>query len=217
MPGVPVTVAAGFRDRDRAWLVQTLMPGEPLSVVMPALTEAQRHRLWAALGCMARDLHAVGGPWFGTPDGQHRYPDWPSMVRADAEGLLEDARRYGLDPRPFERTLEEIERHRDALREVRVPSVVHSDLDIRHVFVREGVDGWEITGVIDWEYARYADPHSESLLVEWWRAPPVIRTARRSSLGMVLTARFVPMRCSWHGNPSTAASRRAGRSPTPRA
>jgi aminoglycoside phosphotransferase (APT) family kinase protein len=43
--------------------------------------------------------------------------------------------------------------------------VVHSDLDPRHIFVREGEEGWEIAGVIDWEYARHVDPWSESLLV----------------------------------------------------
>jgi aminoglycoside phosphotransferase (APT) family kinase protein len=61
--------------------------------------------------------------------------------------------------------------HRNALAEVRVPSVVHSDLGVRHVFVDRRDGGWEITGVIDWEYARYADPHSESLLVSMVARP----------------------------------------------
>ena len=48
---------------------------------------------------------------------------------------------------------------------------MHSDLDPRHIFVREGGHGREIVGVIDWEYSRYADPWSESLLVAMLARP----------------------------------------------
>jgi aminoglycoside phosphotransferase (APT) family kinase protein len=164
-PRVPVPVAAGFRGPDRCWLLQEVVPGRPLAAALPALGEADRAQLWRELGTIARRVHGVRGGWFGTPDGHQRYPDWPSMVRADAVGLLDDARRFGIETESSEQLLAEVDANADALDAVTVPAVVHSDLDPRHVFVEEGEDGWRISGVIDWEYARYADPMSESLLV----------------------------------------------------
>jgi aminoglycoside phosphotransferase (APT) family kinase protein len=126
---------------------------------------SERQAIWREVGTLLRRLHDVPGPWFGTPDGRQRFPDWPAMVRTDAEGLRDDARRFGLDPVPFARLLAAVETGAEALAKVERPAVVHSDLDPRHVFVREGEEALEITGVIDWEYARYVDPWSESLLV----------------------------------------------------
>ena len=165
IPSLPVPVAAGFLDGDAPWLVQEAVPGVPLESVLSALPAQDRSEIWRALGGLARRLHAVAGPWFGTPTGSDRFDSWPEMVRADAESLLADARRYGLDPTPYERLLNAIQRHRDALAAIRQPAVVHSDLDPRHVFVTRQGEEWAISGVIDWEYARYVDPHSEGLLV----------------------------------------------------
>jgi hygromycin-B 7''-O-kinase len=160
---VPATVSAGFRDR--SWLLQELLPGRPMAETLPGMTAEEREAIWREIGALLRRLHEIPGYWFGTPDGRHRFPDWPAMVRADAEGLRDDARRFRLDPAPFDRLLAEIVAGSDALAAVTRPAVVHSDLDPRHIFTREGDAGWEIVGVIDWEYARYADPWSESLLV----------------------------------------------------
>lgn len=163
IPGVPVPLAAGFRGRP--WLLQRVVPGCPLAEVLPGLSPEARRDIWWRVGALLRRLGAIDGPWFGTPDGRHRYPDWPAMVRHDAEGLRDDARRFGLDPTPFARLLAQVAAGEAALRQVGRPALVHSDLDPRHIFVREGERGWEIAGVIDWEYARYADPWSESLMV----------------------------------------------------
>ena len=165
IPCLPVPVAAGFRDSAAPWLVQEAVAGEPLEAVLPALHLRDRAEIWRALGEITRRLHTVTGPWFGTPTGSSRFGSWPEMVHADAAGLLVDAKRFGLDPAPYERLVREIQHHRDTLAAVRPPAVVHSDLDPRHVFATRREVGWAISGVIDWEYARYVDPHSESLLV----------------------------------------------------
>ncbi len=165
----PPTLAAGFRDRP--WLLQELVPGQVLAEVLPAMIASEREAIWREIGILLRRLHDHAGPWFGTPDGQQRFRDWPAMVRADAEGLRDDARRFGLDPAPFARLLGAVEAGEDALRQVVRPAVIHSDLDPRHIFVLESDGGVRISGVIDWEYARYVDPWSESLLVTMLARP----------------------------------------------
>ncbi len=159
----PATLSAGFGSRP--WLLQELVPDRLMADILPELDAAASAATWRKVGTLLRRLHGVSGSWFGTPDGRQRFPDWPAMVRADAEGLRDDARRFGLDPAPFARLMAAVAAGSEALAEVDRPAAVHSDLDPRHIFVRAGEEGWEITGVIDWEYARYADPWSESLLV----------------------------------------------------
>lgn len=166
---VPATLSAGFRGRP--WLMQELVPGRLLAEVLPGMDRCERQAIWRDVGVMLRRLHDHDGRWFGTPDGHQRFPDWPSMILADAEGLLTDARRYELDPSPFEHLREQVEAGEVALRQVERPAIVHSDLDPRHIFVQETDEGWEIVGVIDWEYARYVDPWSESLLVTMLARP----------------------------------------------
>jgi Ser/Thr protein kinase RdoA (MazF antagonist) len=166
---VPAILSAGFRYRP--WLLQTVLPGRPLVEVLPRMGAVAREAIWRDVGALLRRLHGFAGPWFGTPDGRQRFSSWPAMVHHDAEGLSYDAHRFGLDPAPFDRLLAEIEAGAGALWQVTRPAIVHSDLDPRHIFVREGRSGWEIVGVIDWEYARYVDPHSESLLVAMLARP----------------------------------------------
>lgn len=168
---IPVTLAAGFRCVDRHWLVQDSVPGEPLDAVMPRLSRAEIAEIWRQLGSLSAHLHGISGPWFGTPSGGQRFTSWAEMVSADAAALLDDARRFGLDPGPYRRLLAEIDQHREALLMVGRPAVVHSDLDPRHVFVERREVMWVITGLIDWEYARYADPLSESFMVDILRRP----------------------------------------------
>ena len=172
LDALPVPVAAGFREPERPWLVQRVVPGRSFAEVMPAMRPEERAGIWGELGECLRRLHRIEAPWFGTPDGYRVFPDWAEMVRSDAEGLLDDARRYGLDPAPFERLREMVERHAELLREVKSPAIVHSDLGPRHVFVRRPSDGaWRISGLIDWEYSRYVDPLSESIVVELLARP----------------------------------------------
>jgi aminoglycoside phosphotransferase (APT) family kinase protein len=168
---VPVTVAAGFRCLGHHWLMQEPAAGQPLDSVLPQLSSDDIRDVWRQLGVLVARLHGIGGPWFGTPTGGQQFATWAEMVRADAVGLLDDARRFTLDPEPYRQLLTEIDQHRDILHMVDRATVVHSDLGTRHVFVELQDARWVITGLIDWEYARYADPLSEGFVVDLLSRP----------------------------------------------
>lgn len=171
LTGLPVPVAAGFREPSRPWLVQRWIPGTSFEEVMPIMEPGARAGIWKELGTALRKVHGISAPWFGTPDGAAIFGEWAEMVRADVEGLIADASRYGLDPAPFARLLSRVQRSAKHLRTVH-PAIVHSDLGPRHVLVRQdGRSDWRISGYIDWEYARYVDPLSESILVELLARP----------------------------------------------
>jgi len=162
---IPATIAAGFLPGHRPWLVQELVSGMPLSDALNDLRCDEQVQIWREVGNLLRRLRQIPGPWFGTPDGGQRFPDWPSMVAKDATGLLEDARQMELPLEPFSTLCELAERHHADLEVVDRPSIVHSDLDPRHIFVDRDDDGWCISGVIDWEFGRYVDPDFEGLLL----------------------------------------------------
>lgn len=168
---VPVPIAAGFRAGTPPWVVQEMIPGTPFSAVRGQMAAENRASIWCQIGDVVRQVRDVPVPWFGTPTGSHRFARWSSMVLADVEGLLEDARRFELPIEPFQVLHRMVTSSKDVLDQVSRPQLVHSDLDPRHIFVVEQADGWEISGIIDWEYARYADPMSESIVVEMVSRP----------------------------------------------
>lgn len=163
---VPATIAAGFLPTDRPWAVQECIPGTPLSLVLPELPAQPRQGIWRKIGILLRRLQQIAAPWFGTPDGRKQFFDWVAMVAHDAAGLLADAERAGLPLEPFRALNALVQRHAAELAAIERPRIVHSDLIPRHIFVERGDAGWQITGVIDWEYGRYADPCSEGLLLD---------------------------------------------------
>ena len=157
---------------DRDWVVQSLVPGTPWSEVDSMLDDGQRIGLWRQMGAICRAIHEVRGTAFG-PAHAPLFATWADLVLDDARGLLEDAERFGVDTEPFIRLAASVEANRAVLDRVDSPRLIHSDLGPRHCFVASDADGqWQIIGLIDLEFARFADPRSESAIELFDRMPP---------------------------------------------
>ena len=157
---------------DRVWVVQSIVPGRPWSEVDAALDDEGRIGLWRQLGAICRAIHAVIGPAFGLAQSPG-VATWADLLQDDACGLLNDAVRFGIDREPFARLLAAVVADREVLNRVTVPSLIHSDLGPRHCFVEPDADDvWRIVGLIDLEFARFADPLSESVIVAFGLVPP---------------------------------------------
>lgn len=152
---------------DRDWVVQTWVRGATWRDARPSLTEEQDLDLWRQLGEIARRMHAVVREDFGPPEEGLGYETWSDLLRWDAAGFAVDASRFGIDVRPFEALQEVIDRAVPVLNRVEEACLVHSDLNERHVFISTGTDDEpRITGLIDLEFARFADRWSESVFIE---------------------------------------------------
>ncbi|MBA2277061.1 MAG: phosphotransferase [Chloroflexia bacterium] len=166
-PLLPRTLAADFTRQllDRDWVIQSIVAGTPWSELEDGLTADERADLWRQLGTLTRAIHAVEGDAFGAPD-QPR-ATWFDVVREDLDGIQRDWWRFDLPhPEGVAELCRVVERNRTVLDAMGAPRLVHSDLDPRHVFVARGPDGrLRISGLIDHEYGRFADPASESMLV----------------------------------------------------
>lgn len=156
----------------RDWIVQSIVPGRPWSEVDAALDDATRLALWRQMGAICRAIHEGRGSAFG-PAQEPTCPTWSELLRHDARGLLDDAERFGIERGTFGRLLAAVEAEREVLDRVVAPALIHSDLGPRHCFVEPDADGaWRIVGLIDLEFARFADPMSESTIVGFDLLPP---------------------------------------------
>lgn len=147
------------------WVIQKAIPGESWEALRSRLSIQQSRALWRQLGTLVADLHAYTGAEFGPPVAGLGFSRWSELCRWDATGLLTDARRFDLPLDPFQRLCELVDRSTHELDEIDTPRLIHSDLGLRHVMVDFQDDEPVITGLIDMEFARFADPYSESLFV----------------------------------------------------
>jgi aminoglycoside phosphotransferase (APT) family kinase protein len=139
----------------RDYVFVTWLPGTPLTTAgLPPDADAA---VRGELGSLAAALHATPGEWFGYPrrDGRTRAGRWSESFTAMVDDVLADAGRWGV-PLPAGVT-EAVARHRAALDEVRLPSLVHFDLWDGNVFV----DDRRVSGLIDGERCFYGDPLAE--------------------------------------------------------
>lgn len=164
----PKTVHTDFSRSQIAadWVIQEEIPGDPWEAIRARLSQNQARSLWQSFGSIVSGLHAYTSPEFGPPDPGIGYSSWSELCRWDATGLLTDAHKFGLPTDPFTRLCELVDRYTFELDEVEIPRLIHSDLGLRHVMVDFDEDNEPfITGLIDMEFARFADPYSESIFV----------------------------------------------------
>jgi len=173
---------------DRDWVIQVLVRGRPWSDLAGDLSQHDRNQLWRQAGVLARSIHGVQSEVFGgagkTEDsgGASRYETgiqrsrWSEILRADAEGFVEDACHFDLESEVFDQLLAAIVKHADVLDRIETPALIHSDLGSRHIFIESlgnnANGGYRICGLIDLEFGRFADPLSESLIVNMALDPP---------------------------------------------
>ena len=169
---LPVTLASDFTRTVATgdWVVQEVMPGRAWSAIFPSLTLASQLDLWRQLGAIVSKIHAVAGDAFGPPSFGSTFSTWPELVRSDLAGLLSDARIYGVPDSPIEVLRDLVTRHDRELAPVR-PCLIHSDLSLDHVFIDRIDDQWSVSGLIDFEFSRFADPISEGLLLGMLERP----------------------------------------------
>lgn len=147
-PAEPVGVIA---------LLMSRIAGEPLTSAWPRLAAADRGRIAAQLGEGVRALHALDtAPLADLP------PSWPAFAAAQRASATERQMARGLAPAWCERIEPFLERWLPpgALQPSRL-SLLHTELMRDHVFVAEGVAGWQLAGLIDFEPAMVGAPEYE--------------------------------------------------------
>jgi aminoglycoside phosphotransferase (APT) family kinase protein len=159
--GVPVPgIVAYDQTRDEVagdYFLAEFVPGLPLDQARKEFTPEDAASVDRQIGALLSELHRVDGKTFGTYN-QPTFDNWTDAFTSLFEDLRRDQQDAGVElPKDaFWVALP----HLGALREAESPVLVHWDLWDGNIFVDP--ESKQITGLIDFERAMWADPLIEA-------------------------------------------------------
>lgn len=168
-PAIPVPEIYSFdaaRDLcDSDYFFMQKVNGDNLDHVRASLPPTTQAAIDQQIGGIIRAVNGFGGHYFGydgNPD--LRAPTWRAAFLKIMDALLEDAARKQV---VFDYSYDDLRaavlKHADSLDEITTPCLVHWDAWNPNFFVREG----QITGIIDFERALWAEPLMEAQFRQW--------------------------------------------------
>jgi aminoglycoside phosphotransferase (APT) family kinase protein len=140
-------------------LVVSFLDGEVWNT-LPPLDDGATDRVRHDLGAFMARLHTVTGEAFGYPAQASGLsaPTWPEAFGLMVEALLTDAETWGVEL-PADALRGALADHHDALAEVTVPTLVHTDLWPGNLFLSPDASSvLRLSGVIDTERSLWGDP-----------------------------------------------------------
>lgn len=155
----PRTIAVDFTRQivARDLLLQELLPGRAASECVAGWSPLQRRHYYRALGSIARRIHSVEGEGFGRMVGPElaTCADW---IRSEFDEQACRLRRAGLADSALRRLTDVLDDHRAVLDAVSSPRLLHNDLWNLNVLVDDSGGQPVITGIVDFDAARWGDP-----------------------------------------------------------
>ncbi|MBO9600574.1 MAG: aminoglycoside phosphotransferase family protein [Cohnella sp.] len=141
------------------YFIMDYVEGDPYVKVKDSLPPETRAGIEEQLGRLTRAMNSFAGKRFGYfPDSAGKHDSWRAAFSEMIMGVLMDGEEAGIAlPVPYEELREAIGSRLHVLDEVTVPQLVHWDLWDGNFFVKDGV----ITGIVDFERARWGDPIME--------------------------------------------------------
>ena len=156
---VPVPEILFFDDSrtvcDRPCFFMEFLPGRSFSSCMEDLSDEGKNHIFYKVGQYTKELNQITGTkfgYYGQPDRQGE--DWYTVFKEMLADAFHDAERKNIAvPVAKEKMFALLEKDKSCFDEVKVPRFVHWDIWAGNVFVDKG----EITGIIDFERALWAD------------------------------------------------------------
>jgi hygromycin-B 7''-O-kinase len=134
---VPELLATGELE-DWRYLVSAHVPGVQAQALLTELTAAEREALADDLGAFMRAFHQVEIGSF-----ERTFGPWPRYLEQRLATPHEA-------PTPWPAQIDRlVARHRDALRALGPPVLIHADLTAEHVMLEQIAGRWRLSGVLD--------------------------------------------------------------------
>jgi len=163
-PLLPQVIAADWSHEvvGRDWMIQTLLDGVPAADErgLRAYPRAAWTGFYRQLGAIAKTVHAVRGPHFGTITG----PDlstWSRTLIAALDNIVADLHELGLDTADLREVVALARAGHAVLDEVVEPRLLVGDLWTVNVMLAEGADTPTISGVLDLDRGLWGDPAAD--------------------------------------------------------
>ena len=136
-----------------------VMEGSVLSEVSRKLSDKDTAQIRRELAYILTQMHSVKGPYFGyfTEEKEKQFATWKEAFYQMVGMVLEDGRRLKKKI-PYDRIEHALQAHGDCLETPKVPALVDFDCHEGNIFVKQGADGWHISGIVDLERAFWGDP-----------------------------------------------------------
>lgn len=156
---VPVPKILYFDDSrtvcDRTYFFMEYLPGRSFSSCMEELSEEEKAHIFHQVGQYTRELNQIIGEKFGYYGQPHRQGrNWYEVFRELLGDAFDDAERKAIAvPVAREKMFALLEADRAYFEEITTPKFVHWDIWAGNVFV----ENCEVTGIIDFERALWAD------------------------------------------------------------
>jgi hygromycin-B 7''-O-kinase len=154
MVPAPRPVASGTFD-GWEYLVMTRAEGRELKEIWPGLHPAQRRRLAVQAGKMVACLHDLPVATMPLTD------EWQPFLYKHLAGCQARHTRLGLSPRLLEQIPAFLDSIQVDLRLAAGRVLLHTEIMIDHLFARQDPEGWNLTGIIDFEPAMIGPPEYE--------------------------------------------------------
>lgn len=145
----------------RDWMVQSVLAGVPAAEGLNARPRSEWGSFFIQLGAIARQVHDVRGPHFGSVAGPwfRRWSDAVVVSLQNTAADLEDAELDAGDVRDVAAAA--AEKHRAVLDEVTEPKLLSGDLWTINCLVAEDDGPLTITGVLDFDRASWGAPDAD--------------------------------------------------------
>jgi aminoglycoside phosphotransferase (APT) family kinase protein len=147
-------------------MLQSFIEGHRWEDVAGQLEPGQALPLWRAFGALLRQIHTITGEQFGDPKPGQPFARWSDAVAYRLTQARERLRAAGLDDeaRTLGAVLAQAEARRALVDEVTTPRLLHGDLWLFNLLIREAAEGEgpRLVGVLDSDRAWWGDP-----LADW--------------------------------------------------
>ncbi len=144
----------------RDYMVQTLLDGVPAPDRLGDYPRSTWPGYFRQMGAIARDVHAIRGPYFGPVTGP-AHATWSAAVTASLGSIAADLDSVGLDAADVRKVAAVAAEQRDVLDEITEPRMLAGDLWTVNVMLDATAPEPTITGVFDMDRTWWGDPAAD--------------------------------------------------------
>ncbi|MFC4113400.1 phosphotransferase family protein [Nonomuraea zeae] len=161
-PLMPRVIAADWSHDlvGRDYLVQTLLDGVPAAEGLRAHPRPSWTGFYRRIGEIAKTVHAVRGPAFGTVS-QAAHATWSQAVIESLHDIAADLDAANLEAADIRKTAELAAEHHAVLDEITEPRLLTGDLWTVNIMIAANAPEPVITGVFDLDRTSWGDPAAD--------------------------------------------------------
>jgi len=163
---MPQVIMTDFTHQliDRDYMFQSFIEGERWDEVEANLMDDENLLLWGQLGNIMRVLHSTTGENFGWPYLDLQFKSWSELVVNRFHRIAESMQQEQLDVADFRTIIDIVQSHFVLLDEIQQPCLLHGDLWLFNILIRQDERVPNIVGILDADRAWWGDPMADMLM-----------------------------------------------------